>query len=41
VYLKGFADSLAEQTGDLAQQAAAWEPTETDVFTALVVNSRP
>ena len=36
--LKGFADSLADQTGALLGQASTWEPTETDVFTALVTN---
>jgi hypothetical protein len=38
VYLKGFADAMADQTGALLSQAKIWEPTETDVFTALVVN---
>jgi len=38
VYLKGFADALAEQSNALLEQANAWEPTETDVFTALVIN---
>lgn len=38
VLLKGFADALADQTGALLGQASVWEPTETDVFTALVIN---
>jgi hypothetical protein len=36
--LKGFADATADQTGALLGQAVVWEPTETDVFTALVMN---
>lgn len=38
IYLKGFSDSLAEQTALLYQKAKSWQPTETDVFTALVIN---
>lgn len=36
--LKGFADATADQTGALLGQAVVWQPTETDVFTALVMN---
>jgi len=38
VFLRGFADAMAEQTGALLKDAAAWKPTETDVFTALVTS---
>jgi hypothetical protein len=38
VFLKGFADALAEQAGALLAQASAWEPTASDVFAALVLN---
>jgi len=37
-FLKGFADAMADQTGALLGRASVWEPTETDVFTALVIN---
>jgi hypothetical protein len=36
--LKGYADAMAEQTAALLATAASWEPTPTDVFTALVMN---
>lgn len=36
--LKGYADAMAEQTAALLETASGWEPTPTDVFTALVVN---
>jgi hypothetical protein len=35
--LKGGVDELAAQSAKLADAAAAWQPTETDAFTALVV----
>lgn len=35
--LKGFADSLASYSSDLLASSEAWEPTESDAFTALVV----
>jgi Imelysin len=35
--LKGGADELAAQSAKLADSAAAWQPTEADAFTALVV----
>jgi hypothetical protein len=35
--LKAGADALASYTAELATAAAAWEPTEADAFTALVV----
>jgi hypothetical protein len=38
VLLKGFADSLAEQSDLLLMQASNWLPTESDVFSALVIN---
>ncbi|HVU13435.1 MAG TPA: imelysin family protein [Phototrophicaceae bacterium] len=37
-YAKGFADSLAMQTASLLKSVQDWQPTQTDVFTALVVN---
>jgi hypothetical protein len=36
--LKGYADAMAEQTAALLETAESWEPTPTDVFTALVMN---
>ncbi|MEP7284660.1 MAG: imelysin family protein [Chloroflexota bacterium] len=38
ILLKGFADALSDQTGALLGQAIVWEPSESDVFTALVIN---
>lgn len=35
--LKGGADALDRYAGDLLAAAAAWEPTDSDAFTALVV----
>lgn len=35
--LKGAADALDDQAAQLAAAAAAWTPTESDAFTALVV----
>ncbi len=35
--LKGGADALDKYAGELAAAAEAWEPTESDAFTALVV----
>jgi len=35
--LKGGVDELAAQAAKLADSAAAWQPTEADAFTALVV----
>jgi hypothetical protein len=35
--LKGSVDELAAQSAKLADAAAAWQPTEADAFTALVV----
>ena len=35
--LKGGVDELAAQSAKLADSAAAWQPTEADAFTALVV----
>jgi hypothetical protein len=35
--LKGSVDELAAQSAKLADSAAAWQPTEADAFTALVV----
>ena len=35
--LKAGADALASYTAELAKAAAAWQPTEADAFTALVV----
>jgi hypothetical protein len=37
-YLKGFADAMVTQTSALYDQASKWTPTDTDVFTALVIN---
>lgn len=36
--LKGYSDAMAEQTAALLATAESWEPTPTDVFTALVMN---
>jgi hypothetical protein len=35
--LKGVADAFAAKSGELLKAAEAWEPTEEDAFTALVV----
>jgi hypothetical protein len=35
--LKGAADFIDDYTGQLLESAEAWEPTESDAFTALVV----
>lgn len=35
--LKGAADALASQSAELLEAAKAWEPNESDAFTALVV----
>ncbi len=35
--LKGTADALASQAAELLKSATAWEPNESDAFTALVV----
>ncbi len=36
--LKGIADAMATYTSDLLKSADAWEPNETDAFSALVAN---
>ncbi len=36
--LKGYSDAMAEQTAALLTTAESWEPSPTDVFTALVMN---
>ncbi len=36
--LKGYADAMSEQSAALLATAETWEPTPTDVFTALVMN---
>lgn len=35
--LKGVADAFASKSGELLQSARAWEPSEADAYTALVV----
>jgi hypothetical protein len=37
VYVKGFADSMAQYSAALYAEGKRWEPTEAEAFTALVV----